>query len=1357
MQPTAPSWAIMNDGDHPTYSARNALRRATPRTGVPQPMSSIFQDTSPPTEAWYQALLAKLNGFPEEFVELTGGIQKAVAIADRDPEMALTRIRKVLEFVVREVYERRCNKPAGTQPLENLLDRISKDGFFPPVLEAYATTVRKLGNVGTHRFGETITADEVHRSLTQLMPVIDWYTGVERIDAVPAKPAISSPTPVKTQRHAAAQPPIRMAIIPKGLRSFDAGDVQFFLRLLPGPFDREGLPESIRFWKHRIETPEELTFTVGVIYGPSGCGKSSLVKAGLLPRLAEQVLSVYIEATADDTEVRLLKGLRKRCPNLPQDLELTESIAALWQGQGLAPGQKVLIVLDQFEQWLHAKRGQQNTELARALQQCDGERVQAVVTVRDDFWLAISRFMRELNIELRQGENSTLVDLFDPIHARSVLSAFGVAFGRLTDIHTAEQELFLDQAVQGLAQDGKVISVRLSLFAEMVKGKPWTPATLKAVGGAEGIGVTFLEETFSAPSANRKYRSHQEGATAILKALLPEHGSDIKGQMRPLPELMIAAGYQDRDQDFAELLRILDGELRLITPAEQQVAPAKMAEAAAPVADSRHYYQLAHDYLVPALREWLSRKQRETRRGRAKLRLEERAALWSIKPENRFLPSVLEYVRIKLLTRKRDWTAGQLHMMRRAGRVVALRGSTLLLLGIVLGFTGFSLRNRVVEQQYAQQAEGLVKGLLKADIAQVPDIIQELAKYRPWADPLLRQTCLEHAAQSAARLHAALALLPVDAGQVDYLRDRLLASDPMSFPTLRDALLGHRDRLGDPLWRVLEDQAAPAAERFQAACALATYAQNDSDEFKTRWQKSGVWISDRMVATLIQNPSNYAAVVDALRPARKEMLKPLEAIFQAADRGESERTLATSILVAYASDQPERLTNLLMDADEQQFAVLYPAVQPYGQQTIDALSAALGQSLLLDQTDDGNESLAKRQANAAVALLRIGQAETVWPLLKHSPDPRVRSYVIDRLSPLGSGPRIIIKRLHEEREVSIRRALLLILGEFGAEQLPSAEREPVVSTVLQMVRDDPDPGVHGASSWLMVQWNQRHRLAEILAPLAIGKVEGNRNWYINGQGQTLAVITGPMEFTRGSPPGEEGREGKMEIQRLTRIGRSFAIAATEVTVEQFLRFRNDHPFNKQYAPKGDCPVNGVSWYSATAYCNWLSKQEGIAKDQWCYLANDKGEFAGGMKLAPDYLHRTGYRLPSEAEWEFSCRAGAVTSRFYGETEELLGKYAWYIRDSKQRRTLPVGSLRPNDLGLFDMLGNAWEWCQERYVEPTKDSDDKEDETSPKDNDNRVFRGGSLYRALSLRCADRETDQPVNWHNYVGFRVARTVR
>ncbi len=276
----------------------------------------------------------------------------------------------------------------------------------------------------------------------------------------PASDTTVAPTPVPTATVPASDSqPIR--IVPKGLRSFDAHDADFFLELLPGARDRDGLPDSIRFWKTRIEeTDADNTFSVGLIYGPSGCGKSSLVKAGLLPRLTEGVTAVYVESTAEETETRLLNGLRKRCPSLPDNLSLKETLAALRRGQGIPAGKKVLIVLDQFEQWLHAKKEEENTDLVQALRQCDGQHVQCIVMVRDDFWMAATRFMRELEVRLVEAQNSAAVDLFPIRHAEKVLAAFGRAFGTLPDAATdtsQDQKLFLEQAVSGLAQEGKVI------------------------------------------------------------------------------------------------------------------------------------------------------------------------------------------------------------------------------------------------------------------------------------------------------------------------------------------------------------------------------------------------------------------------------------------------------------------------------------------------------------------------------------------------------------------------------------------------------------------------------------------------------------------------------------------------------------------------------------------------------------------------------------------------------------------------------------------------------------------------------------------------------------------------------------
>ena len=395
-----------------------------------------------------------------------------------------------------------------------------------------------------------------------------------RSGSPPGSTQEATPVPTTSRPSDSDQRPVK--IVPKGLRSFDEHDADFFLELLPGPRDREGLPDSIRFWKTVIErTDPDKTFRVGLIYGPSGCGKSSLVKAGLTAPAGEAC------------PVRLCRGDPGGDGNPAAEgiaQGVSRSATADWgwsipwhcvrQGRVLRSGQKVLIVLDQFEQWLHAKRSEENTELVAALRQCDGEHVQAVVMVRDDFWMAATRFMGDLEIDLLPDQNVAVVDLFDPRHARKVLGAFGTAYGKLPervrDRHPGTSTPFWIKPITELAQDGKVISVRLALFAEMMKGKPWTPATLRQVGGTEGVGVTFLEETFSSPQANPKHRLHQKAAQAVLKALLPETGTDIKGQMRSEGELQEAAAYADRPREFADLIHILDNELRLITPTDPE-------------------------------------------------------------------------------------------------------------------------------------------------------------------------------------------------------------------------------------------------------------------------------------------------------------------------------------------------------------------------------------------------------------------------------------------------------------------------------------------------------------------------------------------------------------------------------------------------------------------------------------------------------------------------------------------------------------------------------------------------------------------------------------------------------------------
>jgi formylglycine-generating enzyme required for sulfatase activity len=139
-------------------------------------------------------------------------------------------------------------------------------------------------------------------------------------------------------------------------------------------------------------------------------------------------------------------------------------------------------------------------------------------------------------------------------------------------------------------------------------------------------------------------------------------------------------------------------------------------------------------------------------------------------------------------------------------------------------------------------------------------------------------------------------------------------------------------------------------------------------------------------------------------------------------------------------------------------------------------------------------------------------------------------------------------------------------------------------------------------------------------------------------------------------------------------------------------------------------------------------------------------------------------LPTEAEWEYACRAGATTSRYFGEAEDLLRKYAWYARNAQDRSMLPgrpdlgvAGScLKANDFGLFDMLGNALEWCEDRYAETYPPDESAYDRDPVQDKHSRVMRGGSFTnQAVYVRSAVRSEFAPTSRRFNLGFRVVRT--
>jgi formylglycine-generating enzyme required for sulfatase activity len=157
----------------------------------------------------------------------------------------------------------------------------------------------------------------------------------------------------------------------------------------------------------------------------------------------------------------------------------------------------------------------------------------------------------------------------------------------------------------------------------------------------------------------------------------------------------------------------------------------------------------------------------------------------------------------------------------------------------------------------------------------------------------------------------------------------------------------------------------------------------------------------------------------------------------------------------------------------------------------------------------------------------------------------------------------------------------------------------------------------------------------------------------------------------------------------------------------------------KYAPEDSCPMINVTWYDAWVFARWL-----------------------------------GGRLPTEAEWEYACRAGTQSRFSFGDDEDALGQYAWYDANSDDR-THPVGQKMPNGWGLHDMLGNVWEWCQDWFDAEYYANSPPEDPTGVDEASDRVNRGGCWFdTAVICRSAYRFWDAPASRFDFLGFRVAR---
>lgn len=1106
--------------------------------------------------------------------------------------------------------------------------------------------------------------------------------------------------------------------VPKGLRSYGAEDAAFFQSLLPGPKDRMGVPASINFWRHRIMEPlsQANTTPVGVIYGPSGSGKSSFVKAGLLPTLGKQVRTVYVECTQERTETQLISAVERE-----MNVGATgETLPGVFEGiakDESGGDRKLLVVLDQFEQWLASGTAFRGSDLAHALKFCDGQRLQVLLLVRDDYWRSLTRFMDVLEVDLREGQNTQSINLFDREHARSVLQQLGAAYGRLPappEPLPAGASEFLDEVVEQISENDLVVCIRLTLFAEWFKHLPWTLEQLEAVGGATGSATKYLEAAFDHAQSPRKLRDYRTQVQAVLRTLLPETKTDLKNTRRCGLELMEEAGLSEA-KDFQQVIGILRDDLRLITEAEE------FQESGKETGLLHAHYQLMHDFLVPPLRQWLRQDLALTPGGRARLRLADLAENTSKDQLNRIKVSHWEWLNWLWHLRGQTLKGSEREIMNSGRRDFFRNTGRLAVASALVGVPTIWISNRYINET---TANGLIGDLLGHEWHKLPEIVEELANYQSFVEPKLREIASNGKPEEQFR--AQLGMLGIDAADRTVIRDFMLLreSRPEVVAVIAE-LLGMYPPADTGLFQEfvriqqLEDFSSPPGDlNLEGARVLRWLA------FLSQYHDGDLVVSPavELVARLGiglegEPTSDHVIWLQLLKPlADKFPDIGLHFLGRFNDTPPPQHTVLYSLACFELLPEAERAKLLLagvVDWNDLQFDSVFKLFE---QQDL--------RGELLQASRNLDTSAPQSLALHATIKLRLGTEKDYRLLLQSQDDLLPRSFAVF----YSTAMRVNFESLkqlyapwktNESREAGQLRSGLL---QAMAQQLPDLLPEQsawLKSVVLSGIAEDHHSGCYSAADLIARRnaWDTSNAKTRRLK-----QSEGGRLG-------SVVLLKNGMAFA--------------VIEMTNKAGKKYEVAVcnSPVTSGQVPGLAGPLllPQEKAWALKRpdtaySVPTMKVAW----RFCNQLSVAEGLPK-----FFDEKGKIPTGIDVSKE----KGYRLLSEEEAEV-IQADAWKA-LDTENVDVANLYVWnqtnMVMRNAKNETPDCCDLLPDHNGIYDWIGGL----QESVVDYDK-------ATSV------AFSGcdGFYRQAWSAMYQNRReaiSNPFATSHNFLGFRVCRTLK
>jgi serine/threonine protein kinase/formylglycine-generating enzyme required for sulfatase activity/Flp pilus assembly protein TadD len=483
---------------------------------------------------------------------------------------------------------------------------------------------------------------------------------------------------------------------------------------------------------------------------------------------------------------------------------------------------------------------------------------------------------------------------------------------------------------------------------------------------------------------------------------------------------------------------------------------------------------------------------------------------------------------------------------------------------------------------------------------------------------------------------------------------------------------------------------------------------------------------------LTATPDSVPYIVETLQSSRELAVDRLRQKLEDASAGERQRLRASIALTFLQEPHGDFLVEHLLSA---------PAAE--SRNLLSALAAVKDSVIgpLRERADKERQPSAR--CRLATSLLQLGQPGPARQVLAFAGDPVYRVTFVQDF-PLWHGDLTFLPPLLEsEADPAFRSGICAALGNTEAESLSPEELGALKKVLLGLYQSAPDGVTHSAAGWALRRWG-----VESPAPDATAAPVEGRHWFVNAHGLTLLEAPAGI-FTMGDPT------VGIAVPHQVALTRSFFLSDRETSVGLFRQFMADPEYpatekpanwdgpNPTASPTDDCPVQDVCWIDALLFCNWLSHKEGRRP---CYQRTGLRPDAWRCDFEAD-----GYRLPTEAEWEYACRAGTTTRFPVGDQPDRIMQYA----NLELYRTLPGGSRIPNNWGFFDMIGNVWEMCWDARANflPTP----AVNPTGPATGTDRVMRGaafsaGNYYCRSGFRIWVSVLDRGSR-EGTKGFRVA----